>query len=236
MSASMMKVQEIIQRAASEGRHNLLQPEAMEVCLAYDIPIPKFEVAASPEEAKSCAQKLGYPVALKVISPDILHKTDVGGVLVGLSSVDSVETGYQRIMQNVKARNPNARILGMLVQKMAPESTEVIVGSVNDPQFGPTILFGLGGIFVEVLKDVAFRIAPLEEHDARAMITEIKGYPVIMGQRGSPPVDQGAIVSLILNTSRLVTENPQIVQMDLNPVIVYEHGAIVVDARIVLTG
>jgi acetyl-CoA synthetase (ADP-forming) len=138
-------------------------------------------------------------------------------------------------MENARARRPDARILGMLIQKMAPESTEVIVGSLNDSQFGPTILFGLGGIFVEVLKDVVFRIAPLEEHDAREMITEIRGYPVIMGRRGSPPADQDAIVRIILSASRMVTENPQIAQMDLNPVMVYEHGALVVDARIVLT-
>jgi len=232
---SVEKVQAIINKAASEGRNNLLEPEAKTVCLEYGIPTPRFETASSPEEAKSYAEKLGYPVVLKVISRDILHKTDVGGVLVGLSSIEAVEAGYRQIMENARTRRPDAKISGMLIQKMAPESTEVIVGSLNDSQFGPTILFGLGGIFVEVLKDVVFRIAPLEEHDAREMITEIRGYPAIMGYRGSPPADQDAIVRIILSTSRLVTENPQIAQMDLNPVMVYEHGASVVDARIVLT-
>jgi acetyl-CoA synthetase (ADP-forming) len=235
VTISIQEVQAIINKAAAEGRNNLLEPEAKTICLAYSIPTPRFEIASSPEEAKSYAEKLGYPVVLKIISPDILHKTDVGGVLVGLSSIEAVEAGYRQIMENARARRPDARILGMLIQKMAPESTEVIVGSLNDSQFGPTILFGLGGIFVEVLKDVVFRIAPLEEHDAREMITEIRGYPVIMGHRGSPPADQDAIVRIILSASRMVTENPQIAQMDLNPVMVYEHGASVVDARIVLT-
>jgi acetyl-CoA synthetase (ADP-forming) len=137
-------------------------------------------------------------------------------------------------METVKSRRSDARLTGVLVQKMAPDSIEVIVGSINDPQFGPTILFGLGGIFVEILKDVVFRIAPLEERDAREMILEIKGYSALAGYRGFPPADQDAIVNLILSVSRLVTENPQIDQMDLNPAMVYEHGALVVDARILL--
>jgi acyl-CoA synthetase (NDP forming) len=135
----------------------------------------------------------------------------------------------------VRSHRPDARILGILVQKMAPESTEVIVGSVNDPQFGHTILFGLGGVFVEILKDVSFRIAPLEERDAREMIREIKGYSVLGGYRGLPPADQDAIVNILLSASRLVTENPQIGQMDLNPTMVYERGALVADARMLLS-
>lgn len=155
--------------------------------------------------------------------------------MVGLSSSDAVESAYLRIMETVRTRRPDARLSGVLVQKMAPESTQVIVGSVNDPQFGHTILFGLGGVFVEILKDVAFRIAPLEERDAREMIHEIKGYSVLAGYRGQPPADQDAIVNLILSASRLVTENRQIDQMDLNPTMVYERGALVVDARMLLS-
>jgi acetyl-CoA synthetase (ADP-forming) len=162
---------------------------------------------------------------LRIISPDILHKTDVGGVVVGLSSIEAVEAGYHQIMENARARRPDAKISGMLIQKMAPESTEVIVGSLSDSQFGSTILFGLGGIFVEVLEDMVFRIAPLEEHDAREMIPENRCYPLIMGRRGPPPADQDAIVEIILNTPRMVIENPQIAQMDLNPVMVCEHEA-----------
>lgn len=228
-------MQAIIKRALAEERHALLEPEAKAACLQYDIPTPPFEVATSVENAVACAEKIGYPVVLKIVSPEIVHKTEVGGVAVGVSTSDAVRSAYLHIMESALKGRPNARLFGVLVQKMAPESTQVIVGSIRDPQFGHTILFGLGGIFVEVLKDVAFRIAPLRERDARAMIREIRGYSVLAGYRSSPPADQDAIVNIILSASRLVTENPQVDQMDLNPVMVYEHGATVVDARILLS-
>lgn len=231
----MQEVQTIIKTALAEGRYSLLEPEAKAVCLEYGIPTPRFQVATTVESAAAYAEELGYPVVLKIVSPEIVHKTDVGGVVVGLSSSDAVKSAYLRIMENVRASRPEARLIGILVQKMAEESTEVIVGSVNDPQFGHTILFGLGGIFVEVLKDVAFRIAPLQEHDAREMIREIKGYSILAGYRGHPRADEDAIVNIILSASRLVTENHQIEQMDLNPAMVYERGATVVDARIMLS-
>lgn len=232
----MQEVQQIVERALAEGRHNLLEPEAKAICLEYGIPTPGFEVATSSESAVAYAEKLGYPVVLKIVSPEIIHKTEVGGVVLGLSSSDAVKSAYLRIIETARTSRPDARVIGVLVQKMAPRSTEVIVGSVNDPQFGHTILFGLGGVFVEILKDVAFRIAPLEERDAREMVHEIKGYSVLAGYRGFPPADQDAIVDIILKASRLVTENSQIDQMDLNPTIVYERGALVVDARILLSG
>jgi acetyl-CoA synthetase (ADP-forming) len=230
------EVQVIIKKALVEGRSSLLEPEAKTICLEYGIPTPGFKVARSPASAAAFAGELGYPVVMKVVSPEIVHKTEVGGVMVGLSSSDAVESAYLRILENVRTHRPDARILGVLVQKMAPESTEVIVGSVNDPQFGHTILFGLGGVFVEILKDVSFRIAPLEERDAREMISEIKGYSVLSGYRGFPPADQKAIVHIILSASLLVMENPQIGQMDLNPIMVYAQGALVADARMLLTG
>jgi acyl-CoA synthetase (NDP forming) len=229
------EVQATINKALGEGRHSLLEPEAKAVCLQYGIPTPKFKVATSASSAAAFAGELGYPVVLKIVSPDIIHKTEVGGVVLGLSSSDGVESAYLRILESVRSHRPGARILGILVQKMAPESTEVIVGSVKDPQFGHTLLFGLGGVFVEVLKDVSFRLAPLEERDAREMIREIKGYSILGGYRGLPPADQDAIVNILLSASRLVTENPQIVQMDLNPTIVYERGALVADARMLLS-
>jgi len=229
------EVQAIIKKALAEGRRSLLEPEAKAVCLEYGIPTPGFKVAMSPTSAAAFAGEFGYPVVLKIVSPDIIHKTEVGGVVVGLVSSDGVESAYLRIMENVRSHRPDARILGILVQKMVPESTEIIVGSVSDPQFGPTILFGLGGVFVEILKDVSFRIAPLEERDAREMIHEIKGYPVLGGYRGRPPADQNAIVNILLSASRLVTENTQIGQMDLNPAMVYERGALVADARMLLS-
>ena len=229
------EVQAVIKKALAEGRHSLLEPEAKAICLEYDIPTPRFKVATSPSNAAAIAGELGYPVVLKIVSPDIVHKSDVGGVVTGLSSSDAVEATYLSMMENVRSRMPDARLIGVLVQRMAPESTQVIVGSVNDAQFGQTILFGLGGVFVEVLKDVVFRIAPVEERDARDMIREIKGYSMLTGYRGSPPVDQETIASIILSASRLVTENPQIEQMDLNPTMVYQRGAMVVDARMLLS-
>jgi acetyl-CoA synthetase (ADP-forming) len=228
-------VQLIIKRALAESRHTLLEPEAKSICLEYGIPTPSFKIATSATTASAFAGELGYPVVLKIVSPDIVHKTEVGGVIVGLSSSYAVESAYQRILRSVQSHRKDARILGVLVQKMAPEATEVIVGSVNDPQFGHTILFGLGGVFVEILKDVSFRIAPLEERDAREMIHEIKGYSALGGYRGFPSADQEAIVNILLSASRLVTENPQIDQMDLNPTMVYERGALVADARILLS-
>jgi len=230
------EVQATIKKALAEGRHSLLEPEAKAVCLEYGIPTPSFKLATSSTSAAAFAGQFGYPVVLKIVSPDIIHKTEVGGVVVGLASSDGVESAYHRILESVRSHRPDARITGVMVQKMAPASTEVIVGSVNDPQFGPTILFGLGGVFVEILKDVSFRIAPLEERDAREMIHEIRGYPVLGGYRGLPPVDQDAIVNILLSASRLVMENPQISQMDLNPAIVYERGASVVDVRVLLSG
>jgi len=232
-----LRIQEakaIIKKALAEGRHSLLEPEAKTVCIAYGIPTPSFRVASNPSQAVSFAEEIGYPVVLKIVSPDIVHKTDVGGVAVGLSSSDAVESAYGQITTSTAARRPDARVSGVLVQKMAPESTQVIVGSVNDPQFGPTILFGLGGVLVEILRDVVFRIAPLEDRDAREMVHEIKGYSILAGYRGSSPADEDALVDLILRTSRLVMENREIDQIDLNPAIVYEHGALVVDARVLL--
>jgi acetate---CoA ligase (ADP-forming) subunit beta len=228
------EAQAIIKKALAEGRRSLLEPEAKAVCVEYDMPTPDYRVAMDPASAAALASELGYPVVLKVISAEIAHKTEVGGVMVGLSSSNAVESAYQQISANVRARRPDARIRGILVQKMAPESTEIIIGSINDPSFGHTILFGLGGILVEILKDVAFRITPLEERDANDMINEIKGRAVLDGYRGFPPADKKAIIRLLLSASRLVMENPQIDQMDLNPIMVYERGALVADARMTL--
>jgi len=228
------KSTEVIRRALKEGRKNLLEPEAKTICLEYGIPTPEFAVALTVHEAVEYAEKFGYPIVLKIVSPDILHKTEAGGVLVGLNNTGEVEAGYRKILESAKSYRPSAKLLGVLVQKMAPPSTEVIVGGLKDPQFGQTLMFGLGGIFVEILKDVTFRIAPIEEEEAREMIKETKAYPMLKGYRNQPPVDEEAIVKILLRASDLIMENPEINQMDLNPIIVYEKGATVVDARIIL--
>lgn len=228
------KTTEIINGALKEGRLNLLESEAKTICIQYGITTPEFDIALNSEDAAKFAEKVGYPIVMKIVSPDILHKTDAGGVKIDLKNDSEVKKGFEEIIQNAKNYKKDANIIGILVQKMAPSSTEVIIGALKDPQFGQTLMFGLGGIFVEVLKDVTFRIAPIGEKDAKEMIKEIKAYPILKGYRSQPPVDERAIVDILLNISKLIMEHPEINQMDLNPVMVYEKGASVVDARIIL--
>jgi len=230
----LSKAAAIFKRAREEGRRHLLEPEAKTVCMEYGIPVPKFRVAGSAEDAVRYAEEIGYPVVLKVVSPDVIHKSDVGGVMLGLRSADEVRSAYEKLLGNVRSHKPNAEIVGVLVEEMAPKAVEVIVGAIKDPQFGPTLMFGLGGVFVEILKDVSFRVAPITEDDAAEMITEIKAYPILQGYRGMPPVDVDAIKQILLNTSRLVMEHQEIAELDLNPIMVYQKGAKAVDARIIL--
>ena len=224
----------VFAQAKKDGRSYLLESEAKMVCMEYGIPVTRFKVALTSDEAVKFAEEIGYPVVLKIVSPDVIHKFDVGGVALNLKTLSEVKDAYEKILKNVKKHKPNAKIIGVLVQEMAPQSTEVIVGAIKDPQFGPALMFGLGGIFVEVLKDVTFRIAPITESDAREMITEVKAYPILKGYRGQPPADIDAIVSILLSTSKLVMDHQEIKELDLNPIMVYEKGAKTVDARIIL--
>ncbi len=224
----------ILSEVCRQGRKSLLETEAKSVCLDYGIPVTKFELAKSENEAVKFAETIGFPIVLKIVSPDIIHKSDMGGVIVGLKDKTDIRRGYNTILQNVKKHDPKARIAGVLVQEMAPASTEVIVGAIKDPQFGPAIMFGLGGVFVEVLKDVTFRVAPITEDDACEMISEVKAYPLLKGYRNTPPADLTAITRILLSTSKLVMDHQEIKELDLNPVIVYEKGAKTVDARIIL--
>jgi acyl-CoA synthetase (NDP forming) len=230
----MTKPVNLFAQAKKDGRNYLLEPEAKMVCMEYGIPVTRFKVALTSDEAVKFAEEIGYPVVLKIVSPDVIHKFDVGGVALNLKTLSEVKDAYEKILKNVKKHKPNAKIIGVLVQEMAPQSTEVIVGAIKDPQFGPALMFGLGGIFVEVLKDVTFRIAPITESDAREMITEVKAYPILKGYRGQPPADIDAIVSILLSTSKLVMDHQEIKELDLNPIMVYEKGAKTVDARIIL--
>ncbi len=202
--------------------------------MEYDIPVTAFRVAKTEKEALKFANDIGYPVVLKIVSPDILHKSDVGGVIINLKNPEEVKDAHRKILSNVKKHKADAEIIGILVQEMAPKSTEVIIGATKDPQFGPALMFGLGGVFVEILEDVTFRIAPITEQDAREMITEVKAYPLLKGYRGQPPADIDTIVSILLKTSKLVMDHQEIKELDLNPIMVYEKGAKTVDARIIL--
>jgi acyl-CoA synthetase (NDP forming) len=228
------EVQEIISKVVADGRFVLLETEAKEICVRYGIPVPEFALARTTDEAVRHAGNFGYPIVLKIVSPDVLHKSEAGGVLVGIHDPEEVETGYNQIVSNVKRYNPHARISGVLVQRMAPQATEAIIGATKDAQFGQTVMFGLGGIFVEVLKDVVFRVAPITKSMAIQMIREIRAYPLLRGYRSISQADEEAIAEILVRLSSLVMDFPEISEVDLNPTMVYAKGSSVVDARIIL--
>ena len=230
-----MSVAEVIDNARSEGRTLLTEVESKQVLREAGIPVALAVLAADAKAAVQAADKVGFPVVMKVVSPDVAHKSDVGGVRLGLESKEEVEQAFGEIAASVKATQPDARIEGVAVQKMAPAGTEVIIGMSKDPQFGPVMMFGLGGVFVEVLKDVAFRIVPLEPKDAREMVREIKGFAVLEGVRGQKPADLAALESLILQVSEFIEAHPGVEELDLNPVLAYPDGVMAVDARIVVS-
>ncbi len=230
----MPKGREIIQGAISEGRKVLLEPEAKALIADYGIPVTRVKVAKTEDEAVQFAREIGLPVVLKIVSPDVLHKSDVGGVKVNLKTEEEVRRAYREIIESVKSKVPNARIVGVLIQEFAPAGVEVIIGLIKDPQFGPTVMFGLGGVFVEVFRDVSFRVAPLTERDAEEMIGEIKGRKLLEGYRGMEPVDKKALVDALVKVGQIGVENPEIKEMDLNPVMAYPSGLKVVDARVIL--
>jgi len=229
---------QILERAKSEGRLKLLEHESLKLCEIYGLPVARYGLATSEEEAVALASDIGFPVVLKVVSPDISHKSDVGGVILGVKSLEEVRKAYSTIMSNVSTRSPGSRVNGVLVQSMAQQDLEVIVGGIRDKVFGPVVMFGLGGVFVEVLKDVSFRVAPLTEADVDDMIREIKGYKVLEGFRGSPPRDIESLKKIIMGLATMISELSEIEAVDLNPVILYPRGrgALIVDARIILGG
>ena len=230
----MNQTTKIIHQAKKEGRKALLETEAKTIIAEYGIPTNKFQLAKTSQEAAAQADQIGYPIVLKIVSPDIIHKSDAGGVKINLKNAAEVSAAYQTIIENAKKYKADAKIVGVLVQEMTPQGSEVIVGAIKDPQFGQTVMFGLGGIFVELLKDVNFRVAPLTPEDARDMITRLKAFPLLNGYRGAQPADLDALVSIICNVSRLIMEQPEIKELDLNPVMAYPKGAKTVDARIIL--
>jgi acetyltransferase len=229
-------VKETIRRTLSAGRVSIGDAEARDILNAYDLKIPASSLAESADEAVEIAAEMGYPVVLKVASPDILHKTDVGGVKLSLNSPTDVRDAYDLIVYRAGRYVPDARVWGCLVQEMVTEGREILVGMNRDPQFGPLVAFGLGGIYVEALKDVAFRIAPFSKKEAREMIHEIRSYPLLAGVRGEPPADHEAMVDALMRISQLVTDFPEIVELDINPLTVFEEGqgAMAIDMRLVL--
>jgi len=230
------RVKQVFERVRSEGRLSLGDAESREIMEAYGLRIPRSILAKNVEEAVAAADSIGYPVVLKIASPDILHKSDIGGVRVNVRDADQVRDLFDLLVYRAQRYMPEAQIWGVLVQEMVSKGKETIIGANRDPQFGPLLMFGLGGIYVEVLKDVTFRIAPVSEQEAVEMVQEIRSYHLLRGVRGEKPSDLEAITDTILRVSQLVTDFPEIVEMDINPLMVFEagRGAVAVDMRFVL--
>jgi acetyl coenzyme A synthetase (ADP forming)-like protein len=228
-------VREVLEGVRAAGRESLSAPEAKTVCDAYGIDVPQEGLATSPEAAVALAGEIGYPVVLKIVSPDILHKTEAKGVLVGLSSAEEVSAGFDTILRNAEAYRPGADVTGVQVQQMLGSGQEVLIGAITDPTFGPVMTFGLGGVLVEVLRDVTFRLAPTSHDDALDMIGGIRAAEVLRGVRGGAPADRAALADMIERVSQLVADFPEIREVDLNPVLATEHGATAVDARFVVS-
>jgi acetyl coenzyme A synthetase (ADP forming)-like protein len=227
-------VREILDKVRAEGREALTAPEGKRVCDAYGIPTPGEGLAATAQDAVALAGKIGFPVVLKIVSPDILHKTEAGGVLVGVSDEDAVAAGFDTIVANAKKYDATARIDGVQVQQMVGGGQEVIIGATTDPTFGKVVAFGLGGVLVEVLKDITFRLAPLDQAEAVSMLDGIKAAEVLKGARGADPVDADTLADVIRRVSELVTDFPEIAEFDLNPVFATANGATAADVRIIL--
>jgi acyl-CoA synthetase (NDP forming) len=234
MASKKNEVRRVLDKVKAEGRTSLTAPEGKLVCDAYGIAVPKEGVAKSAAETAKLAASIGFPVVLKIVSPEILHKTEAGGVLVGVKNAAEARKGFDTIMANAKKYNRKATLLGVQVQQMLGSGQEVIVGAVTDPSFGKLVAFGLGGVLVEVLKDVTFRLAPASKEDALSMLDGIAAAPILKGVRGGDAVDRQALARIIQNVSQLVSDFPEIAEMDLNPVFATRKGATAADVRIVV--
>ena len=221
--------------ARADGRTLLTEVESKQLLDGAGIRVTQARLATDADDAVTAAEAIGFPVVLKIVSPEIAHKSDVGGVALNLGDAGAVRAACDAMIESVRQAAPGASVEGVSVQQMAAPGTEVIIGTTTDAQFGPVMMFGLGGIFVEVMKDVAFRIVPLEPRDAKQIVREIKGYPVLEGIRGQPGADIEALERMILDVSSFVWDHGEIAELDLNPVIAYPEGAVAVDARVVLT-
>lgn len=225
-----MNMQEFLKNKLESNQTVLTEFESKKLLEDIGIVIPIQELTSSKEETVSASEKIGFPVVLKLMAEDIIHKSDTGAVKLNLKNREEVESGYDELM---KIHSDKEKLIS--VQKMADEPiTELIIGMTTDAQFGPALMFGIGGILVEILEDVSFRIAPIEEYDAKEMIKEIKGFPILDGYRGKPKADIDAIIDVLMKISNLVTKHEEIYEMDLNPVFIYEKGLVCVDARIIL--
>ena len=229
-----MAVLKVIEKAKKEGRTLLTEIEAKDLLKDAGIDVVKTKLARSKNEAIEISKEIGFPAALKITSVDVVHKSDAGGVKLGLENAEQVGIAYDDIMKSINEAFPDANIEGVSVQAMSKPGVEVIIGMSKDAQFGPVLMFGLGGVLVEILKDVSFRIVPLLKRDAEEMIRDIKGYPLLEGYRGADPVDVGNLENMLLKISEFVEKTPEVAELDLNPIFAYKDGAVAVDARVVL--
>ncbi len=230
----VLRVRTLLDAVRAEGRTALTAPEGKVIADAYAIAVPGEELATDVDEAVAYAARFGGPVVMKIVSPDILHKTDAGGVIVGVEGAADVRAAFHKIIENARAYDAEARIEGVQVQELLPQGQEVIVGAVTDPTFGKVVAFGLGGVLVEVLKDVTFRLAPVDADEALSMLDSIRAAEILRGVRGAPAVDRWAIAEQIRRVSELVADFPEIAEVDLNPVIATPEGAVAADIRVIL--
>jgi acyl-CoA synthetase (NDP forming) len=234
MINNVTDVSSVLATVRAEGRTSLTAPEGKVVCEAYGIAVPKEGLATSAADAAAIATAMGFPVVLKIVSPEILHKTEAGGVLVGVNNAEDVQKGFEAVVASAKKYNPKSNILGVQVQQMLAGGQEVIVGAVTDPVFGKLVAFGLGGVLVEVLKDITFRLSPATKDDALSMLDGIAAAQILKGVRGGDPVNREALAKMIQQVSQLVSDHPEITEMDLNPVFATKDGAIAADVRVVV--
>ena len=234
MSTDRANVRKLLDAFRAEGRSSLSAPEGKQICDAYGIAVPQEGLASSAAEAGKLAAAMGFPVVMKIVSPDILHKTEAGGVIVGVGSAEEAAKAYATILKNAKAYKADAKVIGVQVQQLIKGGQEVIVGAVTDPSFGKLVAFGLGGVLVEVLKDITFRLAPVTRDDALSMLDGIAAAEMLKGVRGADPVNRDALAKLIVSVSQLVSDFPEISELDLNPVFASKAGAIAADVRIVV--
>lgn len=230
-----MGCHEVVQRALKAGRKLLPEHEAYGLCGEFGIPFAPARLAGNWEEARQAGEDLGFPLVLKIVSPEVVHKSDFGGVLVGITSPADLRKAYDRLLANVREKAGHVAVDGVLVQKAMPRGVEVAVGGLRDDVFGPMIMFGSGGILIEVFKDVSFRMAPFDEEEALRQTRDTKASELLAGVRGAPPCDLGTLARLIVNAGNLMCRVPELAELDFNPVLAYPDGCVVVDARMILS-
>ncbi|GAX60821.1 acetyl-CoA synthetase (ADP forming), beta chain [Candidatus Scalindua japonica] len=228
------EVEKIVDKIVASGRIAALPDESLAMVELYGIDVPDYALVKTVEDAVAVSKEIGFPLVLKIASQDAQHKSDVGGVFIDLKNVEEVEMNYYKAIDNLKKNVPDAEVEGVFLQKQIPEATQLIVGGICDEQFGPAVMFGLGGVFVELYKDVSFRIAPVTEAEALEMINGIKAYPVLSGYRGARKIDIGQVAKTIISISELVTNCSIIKEVELNPLFAYEKSVKAVDARVIL--